>query len=134
MLNASARESPRAATAGGHSVENASQKTRSGLESAAGTAQRAADEVRKLLDVATSEDLAERAAEVKAKLAEARETLASAAAEAGDTLRPVLREAEKEFREEVESVEQHVRDNPVGALLAAAGVGFLLGLAFSRHR
>ena len=115
-------------------MEDATRTTGSGFDTAAANAQRAVDEVRKLLDVATREDLAERAAEVQAKLAEARDTLTRAAAEASNSLRPVLREAEKEFREEIESVEQHVRDNPVAALLAAAGVGLLLGLAIARHR
>jgi ElaB/YqjD/DUF883 family membrane-anchored ribosome-binding protein len=115
------------------SVEDSSPK-RGALEAAASEAQRTVDEVRNLLEIATSEDLAERAADVKAKLAEARDTLARAATEAGDTLRPVLAEVEQDFRVEIGVVEQRVRDNPLGALLAAAGLGLLLGLAFSRNR
>lgn len=115
-------------------MEDSHSPSRSTLEVAAREAQRTVDEVRNLLEIATSEDLAERAADVKAKLNEARDTLARAAAEAGDTLRPVLAEVEKDFREEIGVVEQRVRDNPLGALLAAAGVGLLLGLAFSRNR
>jgi ElaB/YqjD/DUF883 family membrane-anchored ribosome-binding protein len=115
-------------------VEDSQPSNKSALEFAAGEAQRAADEVRNMLDIVTSEDLAERAADVKAKLSEARDALSRAAAEASDTLRPVLLEVEKDFHEEIGFVEQRVRDNPLGALLAAAGVGLLLGLAFSRNR
>ena len=115
-------------------MDEATQAKRSAIEAAAAEAQRAADEVRRMLDVATSEDLHERSAAVKAKLAEARDALAHAATEAGRTLRPVLEDAEHEFRDEIEAVEKRVRDNPLGALLAAAGVGLLLGLAFSRRR
>ena len=115
-------------------MEDIHRSSRSALEVAASEAQQTADEIRNVLEIATSEDLAERAADVKAKLAGARDTLARAAAEAGDTLRPVLLEVEKDFREEIEVVEQRIRDNPLGALLAAAGVGLLLGLALSRNR
>jgi ElaB/YqjD/DUF883 family membrane-anchored ribosome-binding protein len=115
-------------------VEETRRTNRNALEVAASEAQRTVDEVRNMLDIATSDDLAERAADVKAKLAEARDALSRAAAEAGDTLRPVLLEVEKDFREEIEVVEQRVRDNPLGALLAAAAVGLLLGLALSRNR
>jgi ElaB/YqjD/DUF883 family membrane-anchored ribosome-binding protein len=104
------------------------------IGSAASDAHRAVDEVRSLLDVATREDLAERTAHVKAKLDEARASLTRAAGEASGTFGPVLQEAEKEFREEIEAIELRVRENPLGALLAAAGVGLLLGLAFSRNR
>jgi len=109
-------------------------ETANALGQAAGDAQRAVDEVRSLLEMATVDDLAERSAAVKAKLAEVRAALTSAAGEARGTLRPMLLEAEKEFHEEIEAVEQRVRENPLGALLAAAGVGLLLGLAFSRNR
>ena len=115
-------------------MEDAKRTTRSALEVAASDAQRTVDEVRTMLEAATREDLAQRAADVNAKLAEVRAALTRTAAEAGDTLRPVLREAEREFREELEVVEQRVRENPLGALLAAAGVGLLLGLAFTRNR
>jgi ElaB/YqjD/DUF883 family membrane-anchored ribosome-binding protein len=115
-------------------VEDNHRSTKGALEVAAREAQRTVDEVRNMLEGATSEDLLQRAADVKAKLAEARDALSRAAVEAGDTLRPVLAEVEKDFREEIGVVEQRVRDNPLGALLAAAGIGLLLGLAFSRNR
>jgi len=108
--------------------------SKSPLEAAASQARQTVDEVRNLLDIATSDDLAERAADVKAKLAEARDALARAASDASDTLRPVLLEVEDGLREEIGAVEQRVRDNPLGSLLAAAGVGLLLGLAISRKR
>ena len=115
-------------------MEDANQTTDNALETAAGDARRAVDEVRSLLEVATVEDLAERSAAVKAKLDEVRAALTSAAGEASGTLRPVLLEAEKEFHDEIAAVEERVRENPLGALLAAAGAGLLLGLAFSRNR
>jgi ElaB/YqjD/DUF883 family membrane-anchored ribosome-binding protein len=115
-------------------VEDSHRSNKSALEFAASEAQRTADEVRSMLDIVTSEDLTERAADVKAKLSEARDALSRAAAEASDTLRPVLLGVEKDFHEEIGFVEQRVRDNPLGALVAAAGVGLLLGLALSRNR
>ena len=115
-------------------MEETRRSSQNILEVAASQAQQTADEVRNLLEIATSDDLAERAADVKAKLAEARDSLARAAADASDTLRPVLREVEGGIREEIGMVEQRVRDNPLASLLAAAGVGLLLGLAISRKR
>jgi ElaB/YqjD/DUF883 family membrane-anchored ribosome-binding protein len=100
------------------------------MGSAANEARRAVDEVQAMLEAVTHEDLAERANAVNVRLAEAREALKRAASEARGTLRPVLHE----FNDEVEVIEQRVRENPLGALLAAAGVGLLLGLALSKHR
>jgi len=104
------------------------------LEQAANRAQQVVDEVRRVLDAGDSSDLAERSRMVRAKLAEAEDALAAAATEAGDTLRPVMAEVQQDFASEIKAVEEKVRENPLGALLAAAGVGVLLGLAFSQGR
>lgn len=110
------------------------EESRSALEDAADNAQRVVDEVRRMLETKNGDNIAERSRMVKARLAEAEAALAEAAAGAGDTLRPILSEVEQDFGREIEAVEQRIRDNPLGALLAAAGVGLLLGLAFSRNR
>ena len=102
-------------------------------EQAAGDAQRTVDEVRSLLDAATRDDLDERVAEVKQRLEAAREALERVAAEGGALGRTLLG-AERSLHNELEEVEKRIRDNPLGALFAAAGAGLLLGLAISRHR
>jgi ElaB/YqjD/DUF883 family membrane-anchored ribosome-binding protein len=103
---------------------------KSTLESASAEALRTIDEVRSLLEGATAENLAERAAAVKEKLEASREALEGDARPLGQA----LLSAEQSVREELEEVEQRVRDNPLGSLLAAAGVGVLLGLLLSRQR
>jgi ElaB/YqjD/DUF883 family membrane-anchored ribosome-binding protein len=108
--------------------------TKSSLESASAEALRTIDEVRSLLEGATHDDLAERAAAVKEKLEASRQTLEGAAREASRPLGQALLGAERSLREELEEVEQRIRDNPLGALLAAAGLGVLLGLVISRNR
>jgi ElaB/YqjD/DUF883 family membrane-anchored ribosome-binding protein len=107
---------------------------RNPIEEATDNAQRVADEVRTLLESGTSADLAERTRVVRLKLAEAESTLADAAAQVGDTFGPVLADIERDFANEIAVVEQRVRDKPLGALFAAAGIGLLLGLAYSHVR
>ena len=114
--------------------ESGTQSAKRAVESAATKALRAVDEVRSLLDAATPEDLAERAATVKRKLDTSREALERATSEAEGVFSRVLVGAEGGFREEFAEVEQRIRENPLGALIAAAGMGLLLGLALSRHR
>ena len=103
------------------------------LDSAAAEALRCVDEVRELLDSATHGDLAERVAQVKEKLAASHESLARAS-RSRESLGRALHAGETALHEELEEIEQRIRENPLGALLAAAGAGLLLGLALSRHR
>ncbi len=114
--------------------EKAAQPAKSALESATAGALRTIDEVRGLLEAATSEDLAERAATVREKLDASRDALERAAREKGGPLGEALLGAERSIKEDLEEVEEQIRQNPLRALLAAAGVGLLLGLLISRQR
>jgi ElaB/YqjD/DUF883 family membrane-anchored ribosome-binding protein len=104
------------------------------LASATANALGTIDEVRALLESATHHDLADTAASVKQKLEAAHEALETAHREKGGALGQALLGVEENLREELEEVEQRVRENPLGALLAAAGLGLLLGVVLSRHR
>jgi len=90
--------------------------------------------VRELLEAATHSDLAESAARAKAKLDASLESLERASGAKGASWSRARLAGEANLREEIEEVEQHIRENPLGALLAAAGIGLLLGLAISRRR
>ena len=114
--------------------EKAAQSAKSTIESATAGALRAIDEVRGLLETATSEDLAERAASVREKLDASREALERAAQEKGGPAGEALAAAERSIREELDELEERVRQNPIGALLVAGGVGLLLGLLLACRR
>jgi ElaB/YqjD/DUF883 family membrane-anchored ribosome-binding protein len=103
-------------------------------ESASAQALRTIDEVRSLLEGASTENLAERAAAVREKLGASREALEQAVQQTAGPLGEALLGAERSLHAELEEVEQRIRDNPLGALLAAAAVGLLLGVLISRHR
>lgn len=115
-------------------MDQPKNEKRETLVSAASDAQRTVDEVQQLLEKATPDDLLERATAVNEKLEQARSALKRAAADAENVLGPVLQNVEREFTEEIEAIEQRVRENPLGALLGAAGIGLLLGIALSRKR
>ena len=103
-------------------------------QSASAEVLRTIDEVRSLLEGATSDDLAERAAAVREKLGASRDALEKAARETGGSLGDTLLGAERSLLQEIAEVEKRIRDNPLGALLAAAAVGLLLGIVLARHR
>jgi ElaB/YqjD/DUF883 family membrane-anchored ribosome-binding protein len=114
--------------------EQEAQAARGALESATAAALRTIDEVRGLLEAATSDDLAERAATVREKLEASREALERATREKDGPSIEALARAERSIKEDLEEVEEWTRQNPLRALLAAAGVGLLLGLLSSRRR
>ena len=108
------------------------QAEKNPLESATAGALRAIDEVRDLLEAATSDDLAERAATVTEKLEASREALERAAREKGGVPVETLRRAERSIREDLDEAEAWIRENPLRAALTVAGVGLFLGLLISR--
>ena len=112
-------------------VEKAAQAEKNTLESATAGALRAIDEVRELLEAATSDDLA---ASVREKLDASREALERVAREKGGPAGEALAAAERSIREELDELEERVRQNPIGALLVAGGVGLLLGLLLACRR
>jgi ElaB/YqjD/DUF883 family membrane-anchored ribosome-binding protein len=104
------------------------------LESATAEALRAIDEVRELLEAATSDDLADRTATVREKLEASRQALERAAREKIEAPVEALRSAERSIREDLDEAEAWIRENPLQAALTAGGVGLLLGLLLSRRR
>jgi ElaB/YqjD/DUF883 family membrane-anchored ribosome-binding protein len=113
--------------------EKTPQAEKTTLESATAGALRSIDEVRDLLEAATSDDLAERAATVREKLEASREALERAAREKSVPPIEALRRAERSVREDLDEAEAWIRENPLRAALTAGGVGLLLGLLLSRR-
>lgn len=94
-------------------------------------AHRTVDDVRRLLDeVRDPEDLAARAAEVRTRLQASLATLERAV---GDELRAVAAGVERTFEHDVAEAERRIRENPLGAVLVAAGLGVLVGLLVRRR-
>jgi ElaB/YqjD/DUF883 family membrane-anchored ribosome-binding protein len=88
------------------------------------------DDVRHLLhETTTGDELLSRAADVRARL---RAALESVQAGIGD---PETAGAafQRSLHEQVAEAERKIRDNPIGAVTVAAGLGLLLGM-FLRRR
>ena len=114
--------------------ESAESASAGQVESASAHALKTIDEVRALLESATQENLAERAAAIGEKLDASRQHLEQAARQTGGSLGDALLGAERGLRHELDEAERSIRANPLGALLAAAALGLLLGILISRHR
>ena len=114
--------------------EKAESAETSRVGSASADALRTIDEVRALLESANPENLAERAAAIGEKLDASRHSLEKAARQTGGSLGEALLGAERSLRHELDEAEESIRANPLGALLAAAALGLLLGILISRHR
>ena len=94
-------------------------------------AHRTVDEVRRLLDeVRDPDELVARAAEVRERLQASLATLEGAV---GDELRAVAAGVERTFEKDVAEAERRIRENPLGAVLVAAGLGLLAGLLVRRR-
>jgi ElaB/YqjD/DUF883 family membrane-anchored ribosome-binding protein len=103
-------------------------------DSIAEQAVRTIEEVRALLASATPDDLHERAAAVRAKLDTALGTLESVAREQAGPIVEGLAQGQQSIEREVASVEERIRENPLDAVLIAAGVGFVIGLLLRRGK
>ena len=103
-------------------------------DSIAEQAVRTIEEVRALLESATPDDLHERAAAVRAKLDTALGTLESVAKEQAGPIVEGLAQGQQSIEQEVASVEERIRENPLDAVLIAAGVGFVVGLLLRRGK
>jgi ElaB/YqjD/DUF883 family membrane-anchored ribosome-binding protein len=95
---------------------------------------RTIEEVRALLESATPDDLHERAASVRAKLDTALGTLESVARDQGGAIAESLVQGQETIEREVASAEEKIRENPLDAVLIAAGVGFVIGLLLRRGK
>ena len=88
------------------------------------------DDVRHLLrETTTGDELLSRAADVRARLRAALESV-----QAG-TVDPEAAAGrfQRSLQEEIADAERKIRDNPIGAVAVAAGLGLLLGM-FLRRR
>jgi ElaB/YqjD/DUF883 family membrane-anchored ribosome-binding protein len=112
--------------------KKAAESAEAPLEAATAEALRAIEEVRDLLETATSDDLAERSSAVREKLEASREALERAAREKIEPRVEALRSAKRGIQEDLDEAEAWIRENPLRAALTAGGVGLLLGLLLSR--
>src|SRR5262245_16903729 len=94
------------------------------------TMREAIDDVRRLLHETTSgDDLVARAAEVRARLRAALEAVQPGGVEP----RTAAAGFQRSLHEEMADAERKIRDNPLGAVVVAAGLGLLLGLLLRRR-
>jgi ElaB/YqjD/DUF883 family membrane-anchored ribosome-binding protein len=94
---------------------------------AAAAAHRTIDEVRRLLDEARHP---EHFAEVQERLRAALGAVEAAAEEAVGAAMP---QASHAVADELAEAERRIRENPLGAVLVAAGVGLVAGLLLGRR-
>jgi ElaB/YqjD/DUF883 family membrane-anchored ribosome-binding protein len=92
------------------------------------------DHVRRLLEETTSrDDLVARADEVRARLrAAVAEVETSSRAERG-ALGAAATDARRSLQDELAEAERRIRENPLGAVLVAAGLGLTMGLLVRRR-
>lgn len=92
------------------------------------------DHVRRLLDEAPGVDaLAARADEVRARLRAALDAVEASARAGGAELGAAATAVHRSLDDELADAERKIRDNPLGAVLVAAGVGLVLGLLVRRR-
>lgn len=92
------------------------------------------DDVRRLLEETTSgDDLVARAAEVRARLRAALEGLEESARARRDDVSAGAAAARRSVQDELAEAERRIRENPLGAVLVAAGLGLMLGLVMRRR-
>jgi ElaB/YqjD/DUF883 family membrane-anchored ribosome-binding protein len=88
---------------------------------------RTIDDVRRMLDEARRP---EHFAEAQERLRAALDAIEAAAAQAAAAVMP---EPPRALTEELAEAERRIRENPLGAVLVAAGVGLVAGLLLSRR-
>ena len=94
----------------------------------------AIDDIRRLLDDSpAAEQLATRASEVRARLRSALDSLEAATRAGRAELAEVASEAQRSLQDELAEAERRIRDNPLGAIAVAAGIGFVVGLLMRRR-
>ena len=94
---------------------------------------RAIDEVRQLLEGAGPDDLKERAAQVRERLNAAMHGLEGVLGKEEGSLGASIANTQETVAREIEAAEEHIRENPIGSVVVAAGVGFLVGLLIRRE-
>ncbi len=92
------------------------------------------DHVRRLLEeTTTADELAARAGEVRERLRHALETLEQSARAGRTEVLAAAAAAQHSLEDEVAEAERKIRENPLGAVLVAAGIGLVLGLLIRRR-
>ena len=102
--------------------------------SATAAALRTIEEARRRLDDArTSGELAERIEEIRARLRTSLETVEASAKDGMASLGRLEAGGERSARDEIAEAERKIRENPLGAVVVAAGLGLLVGLVLRRR-
>jgi ElaB/YqjD/DUF883 family membrane-anchored ribosome-binding protein len=92
------------------------------------------DHIRRLLAETTSpDDLAARASEVRERLRQALETLEQSTRAGRAEVLEAAAAAQRSLEDELAEAERKIRENPLGAVLVAAGIGLFLGLLIRRR-
>jgi ElaB/YqjD/DUF883 family membrane-anchored ribosome-binding protein len=92
------------------------------------------DHVRRLLEeTTTAGDLAARAGEVRERLRQALEAVEASARAGRAEVLGAASAAQRSLEDELADAERKIRENPLGAVLVAAGVGLVLGLLVRRR-
>jgi ElaB/YqjD/DUF883 family membrane-anchored ribosome-binding protein len=92
------------------------------------------DHIRRLLDEAPGADeLASRAGEVRERLRQALAAVEESARSGRAELLDATAAAQRSLEDELAEAEQRIRENPLGAVLVAAGIGLILGLLIRRR-
>jgi ElaB/YqjD/DUF883 family membrane-anchored ribosome-binding protein len=92
------------------------------------------DHVRRLLaETGTADELAARAREVRDHLRLAFERVDDAARAARAETLDAAATARRSLDDELADAEQKIRDNPLGAVVLAAGIGLVLGMLIRRR-
>jgi ElaB/YqjD/DUF883 family membrane-anchored ribosome-binding protein len=101
---------------------------------AAAEARRTIEEVRRLLDETVSgEELGARLAEVRERLHGALRAIPAAVEGAAGDVEAAAEHLPEALKEQVAVAERRIRENPLGAVLVAAGLGLLAGLVLRRR-
>jgi len=92
------------------------------------------DHIRRLLAETTSpDDLAARAGEVRDRLRQALDTLEQSMRAGRAEVLEAAAATQRSLEDELAEAERKIRENPLGAVLVAAGVGLVLGLLIRRR-
>jgi ElaB/YqjD/DUF883 family membrane-anchored ribosome-binding protein len=92
------------------------------------------DHVRRLLEETTAgDDLVARGNEVRARLRAALAQVEDAARARRDEAGAAATEARRSAQDELADAERRIRENPLGAVLVAAGLGLTVGLLVRRR-
>ena len=93
------------------------------------------DHVRRLLEETTrDDDLLARAGEVRARLRAALAEVEQSTRAVREEASAAAGEARRSVRDELAEAERRIRENPLGAVLVAAGIGLTSGLLLRRRR